>query len=216
MTSSSPGLSPSEADAAAAPVTSDKLYVNGVAEPMWRRRAPPGGAGGAAGGSSGEHLTALELEYYVEQFDKVGSWEGGLNWYRVMDHDWHSTAHLAGKRLQQQTVWFVGGCAAQYQLLSTSSCACACTCMRLFHYSFYSSKPPPIPRLLRFAAALYVQCVHRYLCWTTSKQTPKSVHAGLLCSALCSHGPLSCRAALLIMQRGLTTWLCKCLAAKRR
>lgn len=53
-------------------------------------------------------LSAKEFQYYVDQFDRVGSWEGGLNWYRVMDLDWLATPQLAGKQLLQ-TVWYAAG-----------------------------------------------------------------------------------------------------------
>lgn len=82
-----------------APVVSDQLYVEGHAEPMWRRMPQPH--------CQPPWLSEEELEYMVGEFKRTG-WDGGLNWYRVMDLDWIATPQLAGRKLAQPVAFLAG------------------------------------------------------------------------------------------------------------
>ena len=91
------GSPPSEAGPP--PVTSKLMYVDGVAEPLWRRlpqpkRPPP-------------WLSCREVDYFVGCFRQSG-FAGGLNWYRVMDLDWHATPQLEGRKVQQPVAFVCG------------------------------------------------------------------------------------------------------------
>lgn len=83
----------------AAPVQSDRLWVDGVAEPFWRRLPQPA--------APPPFMPADEFEALVASYVSAG-FEGGLNWYRVMDLDWHATPQLEGAKLTQP-VAFIGG-----------------------------------------------------------------------------------------------------------
>lgn len=83
----------------AAPVQSSKLYVGGKSEALWRRLPQPT----ALRGWLSEH----DLDYFAQEFERRG-WNGGLNWYRVMDTDWHLTPHLSGQRVQQPVSFIAG------------------------------------------------------------------------------------------------------------
>jgi pimeloyl-ACP methyl ester carboxylesterase len=52
-------------------------------------------------------LSAAELDRYVEEFSRTG-FTGGLNWYRNFDHNWETTAELAGATVGVPSL-FVGG-----------------------------------------------------------------------------------------------------------
>ena len=42
-----------------------------------------------------DKMSEEELEYVIGEFEENG-WNGGLNWYRVMDINYHATPQLAG------------------------------------------------------------------------------------------------------------------------
>jgi epoxide hydrolase A/B len=44
-------------------------------------------------------LAPDELDVYVRTFERTG-FTGGINWYRNMDRNWETTAHLAGARIE--------------------------------------------------------------------------------------------------------------------
>ena len=68
-----------------APVTSSRMFVGGRAEPLWRRIPQPAGAP--------TWLDPAAFDYHAREFEANG-WEGGLNWYRVTDLDWHAHPEL--------------------------------------------------------------------------------------------------------------------------
>ena len=68
-------------------ITSDRMYVDGVARGMWERGPSPG--------KLQPWISEEELEYVIGEFEENG-WNGGLNWYRVMDINFHATPQLAG------------------------------------------------------------------------------------------------------------------------
>ena len=88
-----------EGDKQLPPVQSTKMFVKGIAEPIWRRlpvvASPP------------PWMAQEDFDYLLSTFAERG-FEGGLNWYRVMDHDWHATPHLDGAKLAQP-IAFIGG-----------------------------------------------------------------------------------------------------------
>jgi hypothetical protein len=57
-------------------ITSSKMFVDGKAEPSWRRGPQPK--------TLVPFVTAAEFEYFVGEYERAG-WHGGLNWYRVLD-----------------------------------------------------------------------------------------------------------------------------------
>ena len=75
------------------------LFVGGVAEPMWRRLRQPS--------APPSWLDAADFEYFVAQFRRSG-FQGGLNWYSVMDFDWHATPQLEGRKLSQPVCFIAG------------------------------------------------------------------------------------------------------------
>ena len=91
-----------EGEARPPPVVSKLLWVDGEAEPLWRRLPQPD--------APPQWMAPADFRYLVSTFRR--GFEGGLNWYRVMDRDWHKTAHLAGCRLSQP-IAFIGGLADQ-------------------------------------------------------------------------------------------------------
>lgn len=82
-----------------APITSTRLWVDGKAEPLHRRMPQPTGLPA--------WLSQEEFDYFVSEFQRAG-WGGGLNWYRVLDQDWHSTPQLQGAKLKQPISYIVG------------------------------------------------------------------------------------------------------------
>eukprot|EP00747_Dinoflagellata_sp_TGD_P208752 gnl/TRDRNA2_/TRDRNA2_82196_c0_seq1.p1 gnl/TRDRNA2_/TRDRNA2_82196_c0~~gnl/TRDRNA2_/TRDRNA2_82196_c0_seq1.p1 ORF type:complete len:359 (-),score=39.71 gnl/TRDRNA2_/TRDRNA2_82196_c0_seq1:53-1129(-) len=90
----------SMADAGEAPIKSDRLYVDGQAEGFVRRAPQPK--------SLQPWISKEEVDYYVAEFKRVG-WEGGLNWYRVMDIDWHATPQLHKRKVTQPVMFLAGG-----------------------------------------------------------------------------------------------------------
>ena len=84
---------------AEAPVTSPSLYVNGRSEPMWRRVVQPT--------QIPDWISEEEFSYYVTEFERHG-WEGGLNWYRVLDLNWHATPQLDGAKVAVPTAFVAG------------------------------------------------------------------------------------------------------------
>mmetsp|Transcript_87006 Transcript_87006/g.243957 ORF Transcript_87006/g.243957 Transcript_87006/m.243957 type:complete len:361 (+) Transcript_87006:100-1182(+) len=87
------------AGATPAPVSSKKLFVNGVAEPMWRRARQPI--------ALAPWISESEVDYFVAEFERAG-WDGGMNWYRVLDMDWHATPELQGANLSQPVAFVAG------------------------------------------------------------------------------------------------------------
>eukprot|EP00928_Gymnodinium_smaydae_P087259 TRINITY_DN71544_c0_g1_i1.p1 TRINITY_DN71544_c0_g1~~TRINITY_DN71544_c0_g1_i1.p1 ORF type:complete len:379 (-),score=70.10 TRINITY_DN71544_c0_g1_i1:35-1138(-) len=83
----------------AAPVTSGKLFVNGKSEPMWRRAPQPK--------ALHSWISQPELDYFVQEFQR-GGWDGGLNWYRVMDIDWLCTPQLKDRRVETPCAFVAG------------------------------------------------------------------------------------------------------------
>lgn len=81
------------------PVRSDKLWVDGRAEPLHRRLPQPTGLP--------PWISDEEFEYMVSEFKRNG-WEGGMNWYRVLDQDWHTTPQLQGAKLVQPIAFIMG------------------------------------------------------------------------------------------------------------
>mmetsp|Transcript_16284 Transcript_16284/g.47623 ORF Transcript_16284/g.47623 Transcript_16284/m.47623 type:complete len:370 (-) Transcript_16284:28-1137(-) len=82
-----------------APVQSSKLFVDGKSEPAWRRQPLPQ--------ELPPWLAPAELEYFAKEFERTG-WDGGLNWYRVLDLDWNATPQLAGRKLKQPVAFITG------------------------------------------------------------------------------------------------------------
>jgi len=80
-------------------VTSRRLFVEGVPEPAWRRERRPQ--------RLLPWISQGEVDYYVSEFERSG-WEGGLNWYRVLDLDWVVTPQLDGRRLEQPVAFIAG------------------------------------------------------------------------------------------------------------
>ena len=83
----------------AAPVESDLLYVDGRSEPVWRRMPTPR--------KIPDWISPAEFNFYVREFEEHG-WEGGLNWYRVLDLNWHATPQLDGARVAIPTAFVAG------------------------------------------------------------------------------------------------------------
>jgi pimeloyl-ACP methyl ester carboxylesterase len=52
-------------------------------------------------------LKTEDLDYYAKEFSRTG-FRGALNWYRAQDVYWEATPFLAGRKLQQPTL-FIGG-----------------------------------------------------------------------------------------------------------
>lgn len=68
-----------------------KMYVNGVAEPMWRRICRPRGFP--------PWFKEEDLDVYVREFRCAQrGFQGALNWYRAKDLDWVSTSQLTRRR----------------------------------------------------------------------------------------------------------------------
>lgn len=86
--------------AAAPPVRSDKLYVKGRAEPLWRRLPQPR--------KLHPWISEDEFEYFVKEFEGRG-WDGGLNWYRALNVDWHATSQLQRLKVGVPTAFVAGG-----------------------------------------------------------------------------------------------------------
>ena len=80
-------------------VTSDRMYVGGSARGMWSRSPQPRGLA--------PWISEAELDYVVAEFERAG-WNGGLNWYRVMDINWHATPHLANAVVKQPSLFIAG------------------------------------------------------------------------------------------------------------
>jgi pimeloyl-ACP methyl ester carboxylesterase len=80
-------------------ITSKKMFVDGKAEPSWRRSPTPK--------TLVPFVSQEEFEYFVGEYDRAG-WQGGLNWYAVLDLNWELTPELAGKKLIQP-ISFVAG-----------------------------------------------------------------------------------------------------------
>lgn len=80
-------------------IRTDRMFVDGVAKGMWERGPSPG--------ALSDWISPEELDYVVGEFDSAG-WNGGLNWYRVMDVNWHATPQLAGAKLTQPTQFIAG------------------------------------------------------------------------------------------------------------
>lgn len=66
------------------------LYHDGRAVPVWKRKPQPT--------KLNDWVTEAEADYVIREFEKPGGWEGGLNWYRVLDLDWAATPELTGDR----------------------------------------------------------------------------------------------------------------------
>mmetsp|Transcript_26423 Transcript_26423/g.83717 ORF Transcript_26423/g.83717 Transcript_26423/m.83717 type:complete len:365 (-) Transcript_26423:138-1232(-) len=86
-------------EAEPAPVKSSKLFVDGRSEPMWRRAPQPKGLA--------PWISPAEFDYFVAEFERAG-WDGGLNWYRVMDLDWQATPQLKGMKVKQPVAFVAG------------------------------------------------------------------------------------------------------------
>jgi hypothetical protein len=43
----------------------------------------------------------------IAEFEAAG-WNGGLNWYRVMDLNWHATPQLTGAPVVQPSLFIAG------------------------------------------------------------------------------------------------------------
>jgi pimeloyl-ACP methyl ester carboxylesterase len=80
-------------------VTSSKLFVEGQAEPMFKRSPMPR--------KLASWISEEEVEYYVQEFARAG-WEGGMNWYRVLDMDWHITPQFGGAKVQIPVAFVAG------------------------------------------------------------------------------------------------------------
>ena len=52
-------------------------------------------------------LSAADLDYYVDEFQRAG-FRGGLNYYRNIDHNWETTANLAEARISVPTLFIAG------------------------------------------------------------------------------------------------------------
>ncbi|KAL3923680.1 MAG: hypothetical protein SGPRY_004143, partial [Prymnesium sp.] len=91
-------LQHSDTTASAPLVDSPQMYVDGIAEPLWKRLPQPRGPP--------HWLPEADFEYLLSQYASKG-FEGGLNWYRVLDIDWHATPQLASRKLAQP-VAFIG------------------------------------------------------------------------------------------------------------
>eukprot|EP00927_Polykrikos_kofoidii_P065224 TRINITY_DN61006_c0_g1_i1.p1 TRINITY_DN61006_c0_g1~~TRINITY_DN61006_c0_g1_i1.p1 ORF type:complete len:367 (+),score=58.09 TRINITY_DN61006_c0_g1_i1:99-1199(+) len=81
------------------PISSDRLYVDGKPEPMWRRLPAPQ--------RLAPWITQTEFDYFVEEFNQHG-WNGGLNWYRVMDDNYALLAEVDGVACQQPVCFIAG------------------------------------------------------------------------------------------------------------
>lgn len=80
-------------------VTTDKLYVDGKPEPAWKRVSQPA--------ALEPWLSQGEMDYFVGEYERTG-WQGGLNWYRVMDLDWNATPQLEGAKVRQPCAFVAG------------------------------------------------------------------------------------------------------------
>mmetsp|Transcript_134722 Transcript_134722/g.418709 ORF Transcript_134722/g.418709 Transcript_134722/m.418709 type:complete len:368 (-) Transcript_134722:60-1163(-) len=88
-----------ESEAGPPPVTSGKLFVDGRAEPIWKRLPQPT--------QLPPWISQAEFDYFVGEFARTG-WNGGLNWYRVMDVDWQATPQLQGAKVKQPVAFIAG------------------------------------------------------------------------------------------------------------
>jgi len=52
-------------------------------------------------------LTEADLDAFVESFERSG-FTGGINWYRNIDRNWALTPQLAGARVEQPALFFIG------------------------------------------------------------------------------------------------------------
>jgi hypothetical protein len=62
---------------------------------------------GNVSGALSDYITEEELEYVIAEFEFAG-WNGGLNWYRVMDLNFHATPQLAGAQVTQPSMFIAG------------------------------------------------------------------------------------------------------------
>jgi pimeloyl-ACP methyl ester carboxylesterase len=60
-----------------------------------------------------------ELDHYIAEFSRTG-FTGGINWYRNLDRNWELTAHVAGDKVTQPSL-FVGGAQDPVLLMSPPS-----------------------------------------------------------------------------------------------
>lgn len=61
---------------------------------------------GAAAGPP-DWLPATQFDHYVSEFTRTG-FAGGLNWYRNLDRNWATTAHLAGATITVPALFIAG------------------------------------------------------------------------------------------------------------
>lgn len=80
-------------------VTSGSLFVDGKAEPMVVREPQPR--------TLPKWISQPEVDYFISEFERAG-WTGGLNWYRVMDMNWHATPELAGATVKIPCAFVAG------------------------------------------------------------------------------------------------------------
>jgi pimeloyl-ACP methyl ester carboxylesterase len=88
-------------------ITTDRMFVEGEAQGMWTR--------GPREQARSSWISEEELDYIIGEFDHPENgatgdmrWNGGLNWYRVMDVSWHATPHLAGAKVKQPSTFVAG------------------------------------------------------------------------------------------------------------
>ena len=80
-------------------MTSKKLFVDGKVEPMWRRAPQPT--------KLPNWITREEVDYFVKEFERAG-WNGGLNWYRVMNLTHEITPQLTEAKVPQPVTFIAG------------------------------------------------------------------------------------------------------------
>ena len=59
------------------------------------------------GDDIGDWVTSADIEYFVESFELSG-FRGGLNWYRNMDRNWELLGAMAGRKVEQPTMFITG------------------------------------------------------------------------------------------------------------
>uniref|UniRef100_A0A7S1FB86 AB hydrolase-1 domain-containing protein n=1 Tax=Noctiluca scintillans TaxID=2966 RepID=A0A7S1FB86_NOCSC len=80
-------------------VTTSKLFVDGRSECMAKRVPRPT--------KRASWMSEEEVEYYAKEFERAG-WDGGLNWYRVIDMDWLVTRQFEGARVRTPVAFIAG------------------------------------------------------------------------------------------------------------
>jgi len=59
------------------------------------------------GDDIGDWVTPADVDYFVESFELSG-FRGGLNWYRNLDRNWELMGAMAGRKIEQPTMFITG------------------------------------------------------------------------------------------------------------